>query len=148
MSLKTRILDEIKTSMKERNQLRTDTLRFLQAAIKNKEIELRPNEIKDEDIMNVIKKMVKQRIDSIEQFEKAGRKELADKEKSELAIIETYLPKAMNRADVEKIVATVIADLKASTIKDMGGVMKEVIARTAGAADNKMVSEIIRSKLQ
>jgi len=148
MSLRTQILDDIKTAMKQRNQLRADTLRFLQAAVKNREIELRPNEIKDEDILSVIKKLVKQRKESIEQFEKAGRNDLVEKEKSELAIYEGFLPKAMDRADVEKVVAAVIADLKATTIKDMGSVMKEITARTAGAADNKVVSEIVRSKLQ
>lgn len=148
MSLKAKILDDIKTAMKARDQLKLDTLRFLQSAMKYREIEVRPAEIKDEDVMGVIKKLVKQRQESIEQFEKAGRAELAQKEKSELEIIQTYLPKAMDRGDVEKIVVAVIADMKASTVKDMGPVMKEVIARTAGAADNKVVSELVRSKLQ
>jgi uncharacterized protein len=148
MSLKAKILDDVKTAMKERNQLKLDTVRFLQSAIKNREIELRPVEIKDEDILNVIKKMVKQRKESIEQFEKAGRQDLADKEKSELQIYEQYLPKAMDRAEVEKVVAAVMIEMKATTVKDMGGVMKEVIARTGGAADNKVVSEIVRAKLQ
>lgn len=148
MSLKAKILEDIKSAMKERNQLKMDVLRFLQSAVKNREIELRPNEIKDEDIFGVIKKMVKQRQESIDQFEKAGRNDLADKEKAELAVYQAYLPKAMERADVEKVVAAVMADLKAASVKDMGPVMKEVIARTGGAADNKVVSEIVRSKLQ
>ncbi|HEX4922502.1 MAG TPA: GatB/YqeY domain-containing protein, partial [Bdellovibrionales bacterium] len=100
MSLKAKILDDIKTAMKERNQLKMDCLRFLQSAVKNREIELRPNEIKDEDIMGVIKKLVKQRQESIEQFEKAGRNDLADKEKAELGVYQTSLPKAMDRAEV------------------------------------------------
>ena len=148
MSLKAKILDDIKIAMKERNQLKMDTLRFLNSAVKNREIELRPNEIKDDDIMTVIKKLVKQRQESIEQFEKAGRNDLADKEKLELGVYQTYLPKAMERGEVEKVVLAVIADLKAQTVKDMGPVMKEVISRTSGAADNKVVSEIVRSKLQ
>jgi uncharacterized protein len=148
MSLKAKILDDIKASMKDRNQVKTDTLRFLQSAVKYREIEVRPAEIKDEDIIGVIKKLVKQRQESIEQFDKANRKDLADKERAELEVIQTYLPKAMDRSDVEKIVAAVIADLKATTVKDMGPVMKEVIVRTAGAADNKVVSELVRSKLQ
>ena len=148
MSLKAKILDDIKSAMKERNQVKMDTLRFLQSAVKYREIEVRPAEIKDEDIIGVIKKLVKQRQESIEQFDKAGRKDLSDKERAELEVIQTYLPKAMDRADVEKIVVAVIADLKASTVKEMGPVMKEVIARTNGAADNKVVSELVRSKLQ
>ncbi|MEQ1875733.1 MAG: GatB/YqeY domain-containing protein [Bdellovibrionia bacterium] len=148
MSLKAKILDDIKSAMKERNQVKTDTLRFLNSAVKYREIEVRPAEIKDEDVVGVIKKLVKQRQESIEQFDKAGRKDLSDKERAELEVIQMYLPKAMDRADVEKIVAAVIVDLKATTVKDMGPVMKEVIVRTAGAADNKVVSELVRAKLQ
>lgn len=134
--------------MKAKDQLRTDTLRFLQAAIKYREIELRPNAIKDEDVMGVLKKLVKQRKESIEQFGQAGRKDLVDKESAELAILEAYMPKAADRSQIEATVQAVIADLKASTIKDMGAVMKESVVRLAGAADNKTLSEIIKSKLQ
>jgi len=147
MSIRARMMEDLKASMKERNQLKSDTIRFLQAAIKNKEIELRPNEITEDEVMVVVKKLAKQRKESIEQFSAAGRKDLADKEKAELQILETYLPQQADRATVEKVVAEVVAELKATTIKDMGAVMKQSMAKLSGAADNKMLSEIIKAKL-
>lgn len=148
MQIREQILNDIKTAMKEKDQLRLDTVRFLQSAIKNKEIDSRPNPITDEDVMGVIKKLVKQRKESIDQFLAAGRQDLVDKEAAELKILETYLPAQMGREQIEKIVGEVIAETKASSIKDMGTVMKGVMAKTAGAADNKIVSELIKAKLQ
>ena len=148
MSMKEKIMADVKTAMKSKEQGRLETLRFLHAAIKNREIELRPNAIDDQEIQNVIKKLVKQRKDSIEQFTNAGRMDLADKEKFELSVIEGYLPAQMSREQVSQVVDQVIAKLGATSIKDMGRVMKEVIAETAGAADNKVVSELVRAKLQ
>lgn len=148
MSLKEQILADLKEAMKNKEADRLSTIRFLQSAIKNKEIELRPNAITEQDILAVIKKSVKQRKESIEQYESAGRNDLADKEKFELTVLEAYMPAQMTQAQVEKIVAEVIAEQGASSMKDMGGVMKEVQARTAGQADGKMVSEVVKSKLQ
>jgi len=138
---------DVKSAMIAKDSLKLTTLRFLQAAIKNREIEVRPNAITGDEVMGVIKKLVKQRKESIEQYQAGGRKDLADQEAAELKILEAYLPAQMDRAQVEKIVADVMAALGAKTIKDMGPVMKEVQARTAGAADGKMVSEIVRAKL-
>jgi hypothetical protein len=90
---------------------------------------------------------VKQRKESIEQFQAANRQDLVDQETAELKVLEVYLPQQMDKAQIEKIVSEVIATLGAKTVKDMGPVMKEVMARTAGAADNKSVSEAIKSKL-
>ena len=123
-------------------------VRFLQAAIKNKEIELRPNPISPDDVLGVLKKMVKQRKESIEQYQGAGRKDLVDKESAELKILEIYLPAQLSKDQIEKIVGETIAEIKATSIKDMGSVMKAVMAKTAGAADNKIVSEAIKAKLQ
>lgn len=147
MAIKEQIMNDMKTAMKEKNQLKLDSIRFLQAAIKNREIEVRPETITEEEIMSVIKKMVKQRKESIEQYKAANRQDLVDKEASELVIIEAYLPAQMSKEDVEKIVTQVIAEVKATSIKDMGAVMKGVVAKTAGTADNKLVSELIRAKL-
>lgn len=147
VSLKDRINEEVKQAMKDKNMAKVETLRFLSAGVKNREIELRPNPLTDQETLAVIKKMVKQRHESIEQFEKAQRKDLVDREKFQLEILMTYLPKALERADLETLVVTVIRETGASSVKDMGKVMKEVQARTAGAADNKMVSEIVKSKL-
>lgn len=148
MSLKDQIMADVKSAMKNREQDRLSALRLLHSAIKNREIELRPNEIDDQEIQGVIKKLAKQRQDSIEQYEGAGRQDLADKEKLELSVLEDYLPEQMGREQVEAVVDEVIAAMNATSMKDMGAVMKEVQAKTAGAADNKMVSEIVKSKLQ
>ncbi len=138
---------DVKEAMKSKDQLKLNTLRFLQAAVKNREIELRPNPINGDEVMGVIKKLVKQRKESIEQYQAGGRQDLADQEAAELKVLEGYLPAQMGRDQIEKVVTEVIAALGAKTVKDMGPVMKEVIARTAGTADNKTVSEVIKSKL-
>lgn len=147
MELRDRIMADVKTAMKEKETLKLNTLRFLQAAIKNREIELRPNPITMDDVLAVLKKTVKQRKESIEQYTAAARQDLVDQETAELKVLESYLPAQLSREQIEKAVLEVIAALGAKSIKDMGAVMKETIAKTAGAADNKIVSEIIKSKL-
>lgn len=147
MEIREKIMNDMKAAMKEKDQVRLDAIRFLQAAIKNREIEVRPEAITADDVLTVLKKLVKQRKESIEQYQAANRQDLVDKEASELKIIEAYLPAQMSKDQIEVIVGEVIAETKASSIKDMGAVMKAVIAKTAGAADNKLVSEVIRSKL-
>ena len=148
MNLKEQIMADVKSAMKNKEQDKLATLRFLHSAIKYREIELRPNDINDNEIIGVLKKLAKQRQDSIEQFEKAGRTDLSDKEKYELSVLETYLPAKLSEDKVRAIIEEVIAEVQASTIKDMGKVMKAVGQRTQGAADNKMVSEIVKEKLQ
>ena len=148
MDLKQKILEDMKTAMKNQQADRLGAIRMLQAAVKNREIELRPNAINDQEILGVVKKLAKQRKDSIEQYENASRQDLADKEKFELSIIEEYLPQQMGADQVAKVVDEVIAALGANSMKQMGAVIKEVQARTAGAADNKIVSELVKSKLQ
>jgi uncharacterized protein YqeY len=147
MEILPKIMNEIKEAMKSKDTLKVNTLRFLQSAIKNREIELRPNPMNDDEAMGVLKKLVKQRKESIEQYKAGGRQDLVDQETAELKILETYLPAQMSKEQVEKLVADVLAATGAKTIKDMGPVMKEVLARSGGAADNKLVSEIVRAKL-
>lgn len=147
MEILPKIMNEIKEAMKSKDTLKVNTLRFLQSAIKNREIELRPNPMNDDEAMGVLKKLVKQRKESIEQYKAGGRQDLVDQETAELKILETYLPAQMSKEQVEKLVAEVLAVTGAKTIKDMGPVMKEVLARSGGAADNKLVSEIVRAKL-
>jgi len=148
MEIRERLTADMKEAMKSKDQLKLEAIRFLQAAIKNKEIELRPNPISADDVLGVVKKMVKQRKESIEQYQAAARQDLVDKEAAELKILETYLPAQMGKEQIEALVVATIAELKATSIKDMGGVMKAVIAKTAGSADNKLVSEVIKAKLQ
>lgn len=147
MSLREQIATEIKTAMKEKNMDKVNALRLVQSAFKNREIELRPNPMSEEEHIAIIKKLVKQRKESIEQFGAANRQDLVDAETKELKLLELYLPAQMGREQIEKIVTEVIAATGANSVKQMGQVMKEVQAKTAGAADNKLVSEIIKSKL-
>jgi hypothetical protein len=148
MSLKQKISDDTKEAMKAKDATKVNVLRFLTSAVKNKEIELRPNPLTDDDVIAVIKKSAKQRQDSIEQFSAAGRNDLADAEKLELKIIETYLPQQMSADQVQKIVLEVIKETGATSAKEMGAVMKAVIAKTQGTADNKLVSELVKKQLQ
>jgi uncharacterized protein YqeY len=147
MEIRDQIMADVKTAMRDKDQLKLNALRFLQAAIKNLEIELRPNPITSPDVQGVIKKLIKQRKDSIEQYQAAARQDLVDQETAELKILEAYLPAQLSKEQVEKVVFAVIEKLGAKTVKDMGPVMKQVIAETQGQADNKLVSEIIKSKL-
>ena len=147
MEIREKLTADMKTAMREKDTVKLEAIRFLQAAIKNREIDMRPDPITNDEVMNVVKKMVKQRKESIEQYQNAGRKDLADKETTELKILEAYLPAQMSREQIEALVVATIAELKASSVKDMGPVMKAVIAKSQGAADNKLVSEVIKSKL-
>ncbi len=148
MGMKDTILADIKDAMKAKDSVRLSTLRMLSSTIKNREIELRPESITEQDILAVIKKLCKQRRESIEQFAAAGRQDLVDQESSELVVLQSYLPKAPSREELEQLVGKVIAQLGATTIKDMGPVIKEVAAQTQGTADNKLISELVRAKLQ
>jgi uncharacterized protein YqeY len=148
MSLKAKILEDIKTAMKSKEADRLSAVRMLQAAVKYREIELRPNEISEADVMGVVKKLAKQRKDSITEFEKAGRQDLVAKEKFELSVLEEYLPAQMSAEQVAKIVEDVIKEQNATSQKQMGGVIKEVMNRTGGTADGKTISDLVRSKLQ
>ncbi len=148
MSLKEQLMADIKSAMKSKESERLATLRFVHAAIKDCEINMRPKEASEEDYVGVLKKMAKQRNDSIEQFENASRQDLADKEKSELTIIENYLPEPLSEEVVEACVLESIKEAGAESMKDMGKVMKLVKEKTNGAADNKLVSSIVKSKLQ
>lgn len=147
MGLREKILEDVKNAMKNKQADRLGAVRFLQSAIKYREIELRPVAITDQDILGVIKKLVKQRKDSISEFEKAGRQELVDKEKFELSVLEEYLPQQMSAEQVTQIVEDVMKSLNATSIKQMGAVIKEVMAKTAGQADGKMISDLVKSKL-
>lgn len=147
MEIRDQLYADVKAAMIAKDSLKLGALRMLQAAIKNREIDMRPNPITPDEILAVIKKLVKQRKESIEQFQTAGRQDLVDQEAAELKVLEVYLPAQMGREQIEALVVEVIAALGAKTVKDMGPVMKEVIARSGGAADNKVVSEVIKSKL-
>jgi uncharacterized protein YqeY len=147
MEIREKIMNDMKTAMREKDQVKLDSIRFLQAAIKNREIDMRPDPITPDEVLAVIKKSVKQRKESIEQYKTANRQDLVDKETAELKIIEAYLPAQMDKAQVEALVAAAITELGAKSVKDMGPVMKAVLAKSGGSADNKLVSELVRAKL-
>ena len=147
MSLKQQIISDLTASMKAQDAPRTSTLRMVKAAVMNREIE-KGGELGDEEMMKLLRSLVKQRCDSVEQYEKGGRQELADKEKTEIEVIEAYLPQAAPRDEIEAAVAAAIAETGASSMKDMGRVMKGVQSALAGKnADGRTVSEIVKAKL-
>jgi uncharacterized protein YqeY len=147
MSLSKQIVADLTAAMKAQDAARTSTLRMVKAAMMNRQIE-KGSELDDEDMQKLLRSLVKQRRDSIEQYEKAGRQELADKEQAEVDVIETYLPKAASQEEIEQVVVAVIAETGASSIKDMGKVMKAAQAALAGKnADGRLVSEVVKAKL-
>ena len=147
MSLKNQILNNMKSSMKDRDVARVKVLRFLNSAIKNKEIELRPESLSDDHIVGVIRKQIKQIKESLEHYKTAGYKEQASEGEFQLSVLESYLPKALSDGELMKIVKQVITELKARSPKDMGSVMKSVMAKTKGSADGKQLSQIVCEEL-
>ncbi|HST52512.1 MAG TPA: GatB/YqeY domain-containing protein [Pyrinomonadaceae bacterium] len=146
MSLKERIVKDMTAAMKSKEAARLSTLRMVKAALQNREIE-KGEPLTDEELTKLFQSLVKQRRDSVEQYEKAGRAELADKERAEIAVIEEYLPKAASREEIERAVTEAIAETGASSMKEMGAVMKAAQAKLGGSADGRAVSEIVRAKL-
>jgi uncharacterized protein YqeY len=147
MSLYDRLTEDLKFAMKSRDQLRMDVIRMIKAAVLNKEVELK-RDLDDAEMSRVMTTLVKQRRESIEQFEKAQRQELAAKERQEIEIIESYLPRPLSAEELETLVTSVIADTGSRSIKDLGTVMKAVMARLGGqTVDGKLVSELVKHKL-
>ena len=147
MSLSEQIISDLTASMKAQDAQRTSTLRMVKAAIMNRKIE-KGGELDDDEMQRLLRSLVKQRRDSIEQYEKAGRQELVDKEQAEISVIETYLPQAASVSEIEAAVTAVIAETGATSIKDMGKVMKAVQASLAGKnADGKMIADSVKAKL-
>ncbi len=146
MSLKTRILDDVKNAMRARERARLAALRLLTAAIKQKEVDERI-ELDDVQVLAVLDKMVKQRRESLEQFELAGREDLAEKERFELGLIQTYLPEPLGEDELAALILSTIAELGASTIRDMGQVMNTLRSQVQGRADMKAVSQAVKQQL-
>lgn len=134
-------------AMKSKNTLRSSTLNFLRAQIKNVMIDKRVEELEDSEVAAIIKKQVKQRLESIAQYVSGGRKDLADKEQQELDILKGYLPQEMSAEELEPLVQAAVQETGASSLKQMRDVMKAVLAKTGGRADNKMVSDLVKKVL-
>ena len=147
MSLGEQIVSDLTAAMKAQDAQRTSTLRMVKAAMMNRKIE-QGSELTDDDVQKLLRSLVKQRRDSIEQYEKAGRQELVDKEAAEITVIEAYLPQAASAEEIETAVAAAIAETGATSMKDMGKVMKAAQAALAGKnADGKTISETVKAKL-
>jgi uncharacterized protein len=136
----------MKAAMRAKDSARLSTVRLLLAAMKQKEVDERV-ELSDADVVAIIEKMIKQRRESIAQFEKASRQDLADKEKAELGVLSAYLPQKMSEAELAQAVAAAISESAASGIKDMGKVMALLKPRLAGRADMGAVSSLVKAKL-
>lgn len=147
MNLKERIISDLTEAMKAKDADRVSTLRMVKANLMNRQIE-KGGELTDDEVSKALQSLVKQRRDSIEQYEKAGRSELADKEAAEISHIEVYLPQAASPEEIEQAVAEAVVETGASTMKEMGVVMKAAMAKLQGkSADGRLVSESVKAKL-
>jgi uncharacterized protein YqeY len=149
--LRQRLNDELKVAMKSRDQLTTSTLRMILAGVKDRDIAARPkgiaNGVDDAEIVDMMQKMVRQRQESIVLYKQGNRQELVDKEQTEIDIIERYLPQKMTDAEQDQAIAAVIAELGASSVKDMGKVMAALKERFAGRLDFAKVGGLVKQKL-
>jgi uncharacterized protein YqeY len=147
MSWQARLSQELKTAMLAKEADRLSTLRLLKSAVGYAQLERKTEDLSEPDFVVVLQKEVKKRRDAIEQFEKGGRQELADKEKREISILETFLPKPLSPAELEQLVKGTIQELGASSKKEMGPVIKAVQAKAAGRADGKTISAAVGKML-
>lgn len=145
--LEEKILNDYKEAMKSRDTLKSSVLSFLRADMMNLAVAKKENKLDDSEAISVIKKQIKQRQDSIEQFTKGARLEMAEKEKKELEILKKYLPPELSAEEIKKIIDEVVVSTGAQGMKDMGKVMKELSAKVAGQADGKLVSDLVRERL-
>ena len=147
MTFLERINEDLKTAMKNKDAGRLSTLRMVKAALKNREIE-KMAALGDDEAVKVMQSLLKQRRESIEQYQQGGRADLVEKEAAEIKVIEEYLPAALDEAAITKIVEETISETGATSIKELGNVMKAVMAKLAGqTVDGKVVNQIVRSRL-
>jgi uncharacterized protein YqeY len=147
VSLRERITEDMTAAMRAKDAARLSTLRMVKAAMMNREIE-RGGQLSDDELTKLLQSLLKQRRDSVEQYEKGNRPELAAKERAEIVVIEEYLPQSASREEIERAVEEAVAETGASSVKEMGAVMKAAQARLAGrTADGRVVSEIVKARL-
>ena len=146
MALREKLSEDMKNAMKARDELRLSTIRMIRSAVKNKDIELK-RELNEQEIVEVIATLGKQRRESIRLFTEAGRQDLVEKEEKELAVLLEFLPQQLSREEVAALVEKIVAECGAQGAKDMGRVMKALMPHVAGRADGKMVSDVVREKL-
>ena len=146
MGLEERLVDEMKQAMRSSDKLRLSTIRMIRTAVKNKEIELR-KKLDDEEIQRVIQGMLRRNEESIEQFRLGGRMDLVDKESKEGDILKSYLPQALSTEEILKVIDESIQETQASSLRDLGKVMKSVIPKLTGKADGKVINQLVKERL-
>jgi uncharacterized protein len=146
MSLEERLVEEMKQAMKANDKARLSTIRMIRTAVKNKEIDLR-NKLDDDEILRVIQGMVRKSEESVEQFKAGGRMDLVEKETKEIEILRSYLPQALSQEDVIRIIDESIQETQASSLKDLGKVMKSVMPKLTGKADGKLINQLVKERL-
>lgn len=146
MTLRDRLNEEMKGAMKARDEVRLSAIRLIRSSVKNREIELR-RELSEQEVIEVVATLVKQRRESIRMFGEAGRTDLVEKEEKELALLLEFLPQQLTRNEVEALVVRAIAESGAQGARDMGKVMKALMPEVAGKADGSLVSAIVKEKL-
>jgi len=146
MGLEERLMDEMKQAMKSNDKSRLSTIRMIRTAVKNKEIELRKR-LEDEDIFKVIQGMVRKNEESIEQFKAGGRMDLVEKEQKEIETLKSFLPQPLSQEEILKIIDECIAETQASSLKDLGKVMKSVMPKLGGKADGKLINQLVKERL-
>jgi uncharacterized protein YqeY len=146
MGLKSQLLKDMKEAMKARDKVRLSTIRMINSLIKNAEIE-KKGDLTEDEIIQLLMKYAKQRKEAIEMYEKGGRQDLVEKEKAELAIVESYLPKQLNEEEIREYVKEAIESTGASSPKDIGKVMQYVMPKVKGRADGSIVNKIVREML-
>lgn len=143
MSLKNKLMEDMKTSMKNKDTLRKNTITMIRASIKQKEVDERI-ELDDKDIIDIISKQLKEKKNVIEEFEKGGRQDLVEQTEKEIEILLEYLPEQLTEEEIEEIVKEVIEEVDAKSVKDMGIIMKNVMPKIKGRADGGVVNKIVR----
>jgi uncharacterized protein YqeY len=146
MSLEERLAEEMKQALKSSDKLRLSTIRMIRSALKNKEIELR-KKLEDEEVEKVIQVMVRKGEESVEQFQIGGRMDLVEKEKKEIEVLKSFLPQPLSQEEILKIIDQSIQETQASSLKDIGKVMKSVIPKIGGKADGKLVNQLVKERL-
>lgn len=147
MGIKEKVSKDVTDAMKARDKARLSALRMLLSALKNKEIELRPNPMTDEDSMQVVQTLIRQRNESIVQFRAGGRLDLATKEEEEIKVLKPYLPQQLSPEELKALISGIAGEIKASGMKDMGRLMKEVMPRVKGRAEGKLVNDTVKKVL-
>ena len=146
-AIKTKLEDDLKRAMRERNAPRRDVIRYIRSEIRNQEIRLR-RDLEDDDAIQVLSRQAQQRRDSIEAFQSANRQDLVDKERAELEIITEYLPRQMGEDEIRALVAQTVAETGAAGPRDMGKVMSAIMPQVRGRAEGRQVSALVSEKLR